>query len=301
MIDGACLSACTLVLGIVPRERICVTQRAMLGFHAAWMPGPAGPAGAERGRHPGAVGGLSPAPAALDQLARRPVVEDDLPAWPRARVHVSDLPLRSVPRADSLCAVERADQAREPHRGHRQISEAPRRRIDQAGQPGRRRHHDPRHGRDQCPAPSPPVPAAPRAPEIPSRRDAPPRMTPRAAIATAAGSQSADRTPSRPSAGSRPPRRSSAASAGPIASRAREREQHDLGQHADAPQHADGGSADAGGAPFQRREAVIERVAALRQARRRGDREERRIAPQLPRRRLRLVRPASATRRANRD
>jgi hypothetical protein len=42
MIDGACLSACTLVLGIVPRERICVTQRAMLGFHAAWMPGPSG-------------------------------------------------------------------------------------------------------------------------------------------------------------------------------------------------------------------------------------------------------------------
>ena len=41
-IDGACLSACTLVLGIVPRERICVTQRAMLGFHAAWMPGPGG-------------------------------------------------------------------------------------------------------------------------------------------------------------------------------------------------------------------------------------------------------------------
>ena len=42
VIDGACLSACTLVLGIVPRERICVTHRAMLGFHAAWMPGPAG-------------------------------------------------------------------------------------------------------------------------------------------------------------------------------------------------------------------------------------------------------------------
>jgi hypothetical protein len=27
------------VLGIVPRDRICVTQRAMLGFHAAWRPG----------------------------------------------------------------------------------------------------------------------------------------------------------------------------------------------------------------------------------------------------------------------
>jgi hypothetical protein len=36
MIDGACLSACTLVLGTVPRERICVTRRAALGFHAAW-------------------------------------------------------------------------------------------------------------------------------------------------------------------------------------------------------------------------------------------------------------------------
>jgi len=42
MIDGACLSACTLVLGIVPRNRICVTRRATLGFHAAWMPGPNG-------------------------------------------------------------------------------------------------------------------------------------------------------------------------------------------------------------------------------------------------------------------
>jgi len=42
MIDGACLSACTLVLGIVPRERICVTHRATFGFHAAWMPGPNG-------------------------------------------------------------------------------------------------------------------------------------------------------------------------------------------------------------------------------------------------------------------
>ena len=42
VIDGSCLSACTLVLGIVPRDRICVTRRATLGFHAAWMPGPEG-------------------------------------------------------------------------------------------------------------------------------------------------------------------------------------------------------------------------------------------------------------------
>jgi hypothetical protein len=35
VIDGPCLSACTLVLSIVPDERICVTRRAVLGFHAA--------------------------------------------------------------------------------------------------------------------------------------------------------------------------------------------------------------------------------------------------------------------------
>lgn len=37
-IDGPCLSACTMVLGVIPRERICVTSRARLGFHAAWNP-----------------------------------------------------------------------------------------------------------------------------------------------------------------------------------------------------------------------------------------------------------------------
>ena len=35
VIDGPCLSACTLVLSMVPDERICVTGRAVLGFHAA--------------------------------------------------------------------------------------------------------------------------------------------------------------------------------------------------------------------------------------------------------------------------
>src|SRR5262245_28474733 len=40
IIDGPCLSACTLVLGVVPRDRICVTAKAKLGFHAAWRAGP---------------------------------------------------------------------------------------------------------------------------------------------------------------------------------------------------------------------------------------------------------------------
>jgi hypothetical protein len=36
IIDGACNSACTLVLGIVPLSRICVTPNASLGFHQAY-------------------------------------------------------------------------------------------------------------------------------------------------------------------------------------------------------------------------------------------------------------------------
>jgi hypothetical protein len=42
IIDGYCVSACTLVLGSVPADKICVTSRAKLGFHAAWNPGARG-------------------------------------------------------------------------------------------------------------------------------------------------------------------------------------------------------------------------------------------------------------------
>jgi hypothetical protein len=35
VIDGPCLSACTLFTGLLPRNRVCVTKRAVLGFHAA--------------------------------------------------------------------------------------------------------------------------------------------------------------------------------------------------------------------------------------------------------------------------
>src|SRR6516165_12382646 len=37
IIDRVCNSACTLVLGIVPLKRICVTPRASLGFHTAYF------------------------------------------------------------------------------------------------------------------------------------------------------------------------------------------------------------------------------------------------------------------------
>jgi hypothetical protein len=36
IIDGVCNSACTLILGIVPLDRVCVTPRASLGFHQAY-------------------------------------------------------------------------------------------------------------------------------------------------------------------------------------------------------------------------------------------------------------------------
>jgi hypothetical protein len=42
VIDGPCLSACTLVLSMVPNNRICVTRRAILGFHAARSVDPRG-------------------------------------------------------------------------------------------------------------------------------------------------------------------------------------------------------------------------------------------------------------------
>jgi hypothetical protein len=50
IIDGPCLSACTMILGVIPRERICMTQRARLGFHAAWHPG-------DNGQHVTSQGG----------------------------------------------------------------------------------------------------------------------------------------------------------------------------------------------------------------------------------------------------
>src|SRR6202789_1595636 len=36
IIDGLCASACTIVLGAIDHDKICVTSHATLGFHAAW-------------------------------------------------------------------------------------------------------------------------------------------------------------------------------------------------------------------------------------------------------------------------
>src|SRR5205085_7124544 len=42
VIDGDCLSACTLVTAMLPASRVCVTDRAALGFHAGWVDDEAG-------------------------------------------------------------------------------------------------------------------------------------------------------------------------------------------------------------------------------------------------------------------
>ena len=36
VVDGACLSACTMMLGMLPRAKVCATPNAVFGFHAAW-------------------------------------------------------------------------------------------------------------------------------------------------------------------------------------------------------------------------------------------------------------------------
>jgi hypothetical protein len=43
-IDGICASACTMLLGIIPANRICVTSQAVLEFHTAYDPTPSGQA-----------------------------------------------------------------------------------------------------------------------------------------------------------------------------------------------------------------------------------------------------------------
>jgi hypothetical protein len=49
VIDSLCLSACTLVIGLVPLDRVCVTPYAQLGFHSAWFSTPFGPAHSSEG------------------------------------------------------------------------------------------------------------------------------------------------------------------------------------------------------------------------------------------------------------
>ncbi len=78
IIDGPCLSACTIVLGVMPRDRICVTPRAQLGFHAAWNPGRNGRPVLSQAGTQGVVGYLSGRDPHLAETARRFETENGL-------------------------------------------------------------------------------------------------------------------------------------------------------------------------------------------------------------------------------
>ena len=102
VVDGNCLSACTLVLGMIAHDHICATQRARFGFHAAWMPDSDGRPVTSPNGDAGAVEYLSTLGALLDQPARRPVAPDDLSRRPLAQRHRGEL---RAPAATRACAV----------------------------------------------------------------------------------------------------------------------------------------------------------------------------------------------------
>lgn len=49
VIDGMCISACTMITGLVPKDHVCVTPYARLAFHSAWAITPLGPAFSKEG------------------------------------------------------------------------------------------------------------------------------------------------------------------------------------------------------------------------------------------------------------
>jgi hypothetical protein len=111
VIDGPCLSACTLLTGIVPRDHVCVTRRAVLGFHAAsyyndvsrsLVPTRAGTRAA-----------LPPGNPRLDQPAWRAHAASHHDAWPGSGGALPVLPL-TAGRPKSLLDIVVAVVARRP-------------------------------------------------------------------------------------------------------------------------------------------------------------------------------------------
>ena len=89
VIDGLCASACTLVLAAVPHDKICVTSRASLGFHAAYDFGDQWPYRHQSGSDRDVVCELSDARSAMDRRSGRIDAPDNLPAREAATGDVS--------------------------------------------------------------------------------------------------------------------------------------------------------------------------------------------------------------------
>ena len=97
VIDGPCLSACTLVLSMVPHDRICVTRRAVLGFHAARSMDRRGRMYAEPEASAISAPDLSVRCTQLDYATRRVDLAPAAVARPRTRRILSNLPLTGPP------------------------------------------------------------------------------------------------------------------------------------------------------------------------------------------------------------
>ena len=93
VIDGPCLSACTLVLSVVPNDRICVTRRAVLGFHAARSIDRRGRLYAEPEASEAVLDAYPGAGARLDPPPRRFDVAAPAVARSRPRGDLSEMPL----------------------------------------------------------------------------------------------------------------------------------------------------------------------------------------------------------------
>ena len=93
-IDGTCASACTLLLGVIPHNRICVTPRAVLAFHAAWDLSLRG----AQTNEPGTifVVALSDGRAPVDRATWWIAVTDYLFGRARTGGNVSELPLAAA-------------------------------------------------------------------------------------------------------------------------------------------------------------------------------------------------------------
>jgi hypothetical protein len=108
-IDGTCASACTILLGTIPHNRICVTPRAVLEFHSAWDPTPSGGEVASRAGNQF----LSQPSAQVDQSPRRIEFSHHQAERRRLSLDVSCLPALSGRRDDysPLTAGHRMDVA----------------------------------------------------------------------------------------------------------------------------------------------------------------------------------------------
>ena len=91
IIDGLCASACTIVLGAVAHDKICVTSNANLGFHAAWDFGANGRAITNPEATQMLYSMYPVVGSAMDRAAGRVETADDFPARQAINQHVPPL------------------------------------------------------------------------------------------------------------------------------------------------------------------------------------------------------------------